>query len=139
MSDGSSRLTKAQGVIGVEGTDPMPVKEAFSFDRFKCESMVFPSSWVSTYLVLEAEEPGVCVDEGLVWPTLNTLSAITLSWPGMCMALRITRFLEHQVMILHSRAHKGLHASFLLYISNNCGVVCGYKHYLVQVEVLELF
>ena len=42
----------------------MPAKEAIRCDRFKSvKLMVFPSPWVSTYMVLEAEEPGVGVDE----------------------------------------------------------------------------
>ena len=36
-----------------------------------------------------------------------SLSATTLSWPGMCRALRVTWFLVHQVKILHSKAQSG--------------------------------
>ena len=41
----------------------------------------------------------------MVWPSLDSLSTTTISWPGMCRALRVTCFLVHQVKILHSRAH----------------------------------
>ena len=49
------------------GTDPMPVKEAYRSNRFKSVKLiVFLTPYVSTYLVLEAEEPGVVVhEEGL--------------------------------------------------------------------------
>ena len=40
----------------------------------------------------------------MVWPRLDSLSATTFSQPGMCRALMDTRFLVHQVKILHSRA-----------------------------------
>ena len=43
----------------------------------------------------------------MVWPSLDSLSATTFSWPGICLALRVTCFLEHQVKILHSRAQSG--------------------------------
>ena len=42
----------------------------------------------------------------MVWPSLDSLSAITFSRPGMWCALRITCFLVHQDRILHSRAHR---------------------------------
>ena len=41
----------------------------------------------------------------MVWPSLDSLSATTFKWPGMCRALRVTGFLVHQVKFLHSRAH----------------------------------
>ena len=42
----------------------------------------------------------------MVWPNLDSLSATTVSRPGMCRALMDTLdgFLVHQVKILHSRA-----------------------------------
>ena len=43
----------------------------------------------------------------MVRPNLDSLSATTFSWPGMCRALRVTSFLVHQVKILHSRAQSG--------------------------------
>ena len=38
----------------------------------------------------------------MVWPSLDSLSATTFSRPGMCRGLRVTSFLEHQVMIAYS-------------------------------------
>ena len=43
----------------------------------------------------------------MVWPSLDSLSATTFSWPEMCRALRVTCFPEHQVRILHKTAHRG--------------------------------
>ena len=43
----------------------------------------------------------------MVWASLNSLSIMTFSWPGMCQALMVTWFLEHQVEILNVRAHRG--------------------------------
>ena len=43
----------------------------------------------------------------VVWPSLDSLSATTLSRSGMCRALRVTWFLVHQVKILHSKAQSG--------------------------------
>ena len=43
----------------------------------------------------------------MVWPSLDSLSAITFSQPGMCWALRVTCCFVHQVRILHSRAQSG--------------------------------
>ena len=40
----------------------------------------------------------------MVRPSLDSLSATTFSWPGMCLALSVTCFLVHQVKILHRRA-----------------------------------
>ena len=31
-----------------------------------------------------------------------------------------------------------LHSPFFVYVCNHCGVVCSYKHYVVQTEVLKL-
>ena len=40
----------------------------------------------------------------MVWPSWDSLSATTFSWPRMCRALRVTCFLAHHVKILHNRA-----------------------------------
>ena len=37
----------------------------------------------------------------MVWPSLDSLSGTTFSQPGMCRALRVTCFQEHQVRIFH--------------------------------------
>ena len=42
----------------------------------------------------------------MVWPSLDSLSAITFSRPGIWRALRVTCFLVHQDRILHNRAHR---------------------------------
>ena len=50
----------------------------------------------------------------MVWPSLDSLFAITFSWLGMRRALRVTHLLVHQVRILHRRAR--LHPPFFVYI-----------------------
>ena len=62
--------------------------------------------------------------------SLDSLSAIIFSEPGMCQALRVTLFLVHQVT---ERAR--LHPNFFVYIDNHCSVAIGYQNYVV----LELF
>ena len=56
----------------------------------------------------------------IVWPSLDSLSAIMFRRPGMCRALRVTVFLVHQASI-HSRAHKGarLHSPLLVHVSHH--------------------
>ena len=55
----------------------------------------------------------------------------------MCRA-RVTRFLEYQVRILHSRAQEGLTSPPLfLHTGNHCCVVSSYDSNIVQPEVLE--
>ena len=78
----------------------------------------------------------------MVWPSLDSLSAITFSRPGMWSALRVTCFLVHQDRILQSRAHRKpdfIPPCLFVDIGNHCCVVCGYQDYVVWAEVLELF
>ena len=79
----------------------------------------------------------------MVWPSLDSLSAITFSRPGMWRALRFTCCLVHQDMILHSRAHR--EPDFIppphlfVDIGNHCCVVCSYQYCLVAAEGSKLF
>ena len=43
----------------------------------------------------------------MAWPSLDSLTAIIFSQLVMYQTLRVTCFLEHQVRILHRRAHRG--------------------------------
>ena len=68
----------------------------------------------------------------MIWPSLDSLSATKLSWPEMCWVL------SHQFpgaqgegSLQKNAQWANSHASLLVYVGNNCGVVCCYEHTLV--------